>query len=1047
MDSPADPAGLSITTHIESPSVSILGAPTPTETVRTARASFLLDIQSEVPDSDQHEDRKSLLSLSPVRRPSGGTEFSRLSVSPANRSSSSSFVEHDADMAVAASNTEPVSANAALHSTNPVGTDSKTQQLQTQKLDDASLLNRMRSIQSEFLDAPVASNLNVAKETGIDPLLFPGISKLEEFPELMQNNPSGPTLSTRLASLGNTGWTFWGALFPHPLGRTIVGWPSHRRWLPCGRPELQLLPSIFSKGLARISALLRAMVLIILALGLSSLYLYVMYPNQVPSYTNEQDLDIGLRCLIALEQEAVQMAYQTDSNQTRRRMRLQQNTNPDVNNFLLQPIVFHCPYEWAAKSPAQAATSPTQVSSWPITELYFIDIMECLLRFQLARFQENVTFARLNMTTKERLSENDIPTTTTTTSAPPATSPPPPETTAAFTSPSPSTTEAPYFESPSSSPSPSFQIGRRRLQDGLDRRQMTQEAGPDRRHMTQNNWTLPQPEYTWQTFEGQLPDGYFHNAELEKELQRNVADYMVKQARCMTDSYRPVLDVAVSEVTMIGPSLLGVSLLGFVIEIGVVVALSHMYGKPMGRLAFLRSLGKSEVEEFMLSYSWAVLPEDVRTLAKAIWLSGTGCWIDVVKLSPGDKIRSVVRTMVSRVYRCVVFISKPYNESANCVVELAEALRHPSKLIICFLDTPGGEVSVTHQPFFRAVQQKHPEMQICTGFHELIPIVHRELQEGPDPEGAFVWWQSQNITITGAPEEVVPGPPIPRWSFSIFHWINPKKDVYVGPLWLKGNCTKAGLAFRPPILFVLTLASIACVVVDIGLATNWNAPLPENTQRWRYTYAVYLAMFCGALIPLLELNKLLDMRRFNHPVTRPLLASQSFTMQDPIPIYVCGDAADPVVRALRIWIKGFGNAPIGEEELRQDEIDYDVPRKAIKMAVMNSVEARDKLLAGRPEVVDREMQNSILLWTGTTGGFDGENGKKLMQYLVLVKAWEGDALAKSVMAAISTKVVSLLHRGDFAEPIQYDNNGTPIPFKRHEQQQDCWSRFNRWMDS
>ena len=78
---------------------------------------------------------------------------------------------------------------------------------------------------------------------------------------------------------------------------------------------------------------------------------------------------------------------------------------------------------------------------------------------------------------------------------------------------------------------------------------------------------------------------------------------------------------------------------------------------PDGVLPFCRSMGQPEIEELMFSYSWAVEEENIRTIAKAVWQAGVGVWIDVIKLSPGDEIRPVVRTMVKHVRRCIVFLS------------------------------------------------------------------------------------------------------------------------------------------------------------------------------------------------------------------------------------------------------------------------------------------------------------------------------------------------------------------------------------------------------
>jgi hypothetical protein len=107
---------------------------------------------------------------------------------------------------------------------------------------------------------------------------------------------------------------------------------------------------------------------------------------------------------------------------------------------------------------------------------------------------------------------------------------------------------------------------------------------------------------------------------------------------------------------------------------------------PDGVLPFCRSMGQPEIEELMFSYSWAVEEENIRTIAKAVWQAGVGVWIDVIKLSPGDEIRPVVRTMVKHVRRCIVFLS-PGSRTFNhvsphhvmvCLINPSRALPPPS---------------------------------------------------------------------------------------------------------------------------------------------------------------------------------------------------------------------------------------------------------------------------------------------------------------------------------------------------------------------------------
>jgi hypothetical protein len=129
---------------------------------------------------------------------------------------------------------------------------------------------------------------------------------------------------------------------------------------------------------------------------------------------------------------------------------------------------------------------------------------------------------------------------------------------------------------------------------------------------------------------------------------------------------------------------------------------------------------------FPLVSSWKVDPDNVRTLAKAVWKAGVGVWIDVVKLCPvsasnlrevssrivsvalcftqsltsrtsalyaphplpliqGDEIRPMVRTTVRRVHKVIIFLCDEYCRSPNCCVEMMEAIQHPEKCTVCII--------------------------------------------------------------------------------------------------------------------------------------------------------------------------------------------------------------------------------------------------------------------------------------------------------------------------------------------------------------------------
>ena len=122
----------------------------------------------------------------------------------------------------------------------------------------------------------------------------------------------------------------------------------------------------------------------------------------------------------------------------------------------------------------------------------------------------------------------------------------------------------------------------------------------------------------------------------------------------------------------------------------VMFILSQRKFQPDGVMAFCRSMGVPEVEELMFSYSWKIQEDAIRTLAKAVWSTGVGVWIDVAKLCPGDEIRPVVRTMVRSVYKCVVFISQ-----RTC---LHSVVSHLTNLLACRSRLPSPSI---HQAFPR----------------------------------------------------------------------------------------------------------------------------------------------------------------------------------------------------------------------------------------------------------------------------------------------------------------------------------------------------------
>jgi len=359
--------------------------------------------------------------------------------------------------------------------------------------------------------------------------------------------------------------------------------------------------------------------------------------------------------------------------------------------------------------------------------------------------------------------------------------------------------------------------------------------------------------------------------------------------------------------------------------------------------------------------------------------------------------------MVHRVYRCVVFLSKKYLTSPNCAVELLEAVQTPDKLIICYLEDLGPEV----EKYFEELG-KDTKMRICRGMDQVIPIIHHEIQFCPDPAGAYQWWRDQNIVISGAPEDIVVGMPVPLYSFHP-KLIDRRNDLYVGPLYLGGDCRSSGKYFSPPVLLIMTLFGMVLVGADM---------LVTGSNRLTWVYAIFGVLAAFTLVPFFEFKKLIDTRRlYLHPGMKPILSSHSFSDQR-IKVFVCGDPKHPVVSTLRTFMLAIGNG-VTEDVDAQNDVAFKIPPGGVKVVVLDSIEARNKLFESSPQAGVDELENSILVWSAKDLPFTEDAvGRTLMQYLVLVEKWEGKGLAKSVMSAISTKVVSLMHAGkaSFGKP-------------------------------
>jgi len=133
-----------------------------------------------------------------------------------------------------------------------------------------------------------------------------------------------------------------------------------------------------------------------------------------------------------------------------------------------------------------------------------------------------------------------------------------------------------------------------------------------------------------------------------------------------------------------------------------------------------------------------------------------------------------------------------------------------------------------------------------------------------------------------------------------------------------------------------------------------------------------------------------------------------------------------MVQSLRQFWHLIGNGVSGDEEAKQNDVTFKVPKNAIKIVIIDSIAARDKLFSANalPEMV-KELESSIVMWVPhkepptTPGGkptgepdtpfTDDVVGQTMMAYLCLIEMFEGLGIAKSLLSAVSNKVVKLLH--------------------------------------
>ncbi|KAI9349149.1 hypothetical protein BDR26DRAFT_853102, partial [Obelidium mucronatum] len=342
-----------------------------------------------------------------------------------------------------------------------------------------------------------------------------------------------------------------------------------------------------------------------------------------------------------------------------------------------------------------------------------------------------------------------------------------------------------------------------------------------------------------------------------------------------------------------------------------------------GILRYLRQLGQPLVEEVMFSYSWQDgLSQDVRCLAKALIMSGIGVWIDVLKLTTGDKTSRTTRTVACHARFVVIVLSAQYLMSPNCFVEIYEALNteEATKRVVFYFPDPklyaasgnvGGE---SQERLLRLVAKMSDKgFVVLKKLPDLVDFFNRNVIYSVD-RSHFVWWQTYVGTGFGAVEDAVP-PDVKRSSalrkfnakllmLPTFKcqgnknvWRNElpfrfkrglllyKKRVKISNVWISGDLLETGQnasAFPWPLALFICLLALPFVDLfyNIGSGSNLMAAVTQNTAPITFiAFGFGLALFAG----LLDLGDMVDRRNLMNYSLKPLVATNNFSTSKKAP--------------------------------------------------------------------------------------------------------------------------------------------------------------------
>jgi len=286
-------------------------------------------------------------------------------------------------------------------------------------------------------------------------------------------------------------------------------------------------------------------------------------------------------------------------------------------------------------------------------------------------------------------------------------------------------------------------------------------------------------------------------------------------------------------------------------------------------------------------------------------------------------------------------LSDPYCTSPNCIVELQEAIKKPQKLTICVI----GKLRPYVNKYLELLEEQ--EAKIVYGVDELIEELDEEICNTND-EAAYDWWRSQGISGAGVPSYVVPT----DWTIDKYslwgHVSLPERSIKVGPLYISGDCLSAGRCLALPWLFIIASVGAACNFVDMYYDYTESA---NNRHSVDYVWLASLGI-CN-LAPFWAFSLLFETRADVTAALRPLLASKA--LNRGVKVSVSGDRLDPMVKALKYFIKRLGHLHEGKDGTH-----------CITIHVMSTFDRRDEIFGNNSKFDHRY---AIFVWASHEDGF------------------------------------------------------------------------------